>query len=167
MQEDFESHPVTQELDGGIFADNISNTLKGNFSNNKGKNLYSFIGFSEETPTNSIRRFLDPKSKFGPKLKLEKVNKSQGSFTFKITAPDKDAIFDSTPMPWASGLSWAKRIEQGIPGLGMFLNKIGIKGSRSGGGIQVENKLRPARYTPVRYISDIINKFIKRATTKK
>ena len=39
FQQDFESHPVTQELDGGENASNISGTLGGY------GNLFSFLGF--------------------------------------------------------------------------------------------------------------------------
>ncbi len=41
--EEFNNHPITQEIKGGISANNISGTLNGI------TNLYSFIGFDEGT----------------------------------------------------------------------------------------------------------------------
>lgn len=167
MKQQFEQHPITQEIEGGIEADNISNTLKGDFPSDEGKNLFSFIGFQNgDTPIDDIRYYLDPVNPSGPKLKLTNINKGKLQYTFEVTPPSLEEIHKNTPMPWADGLSWVKRIETGIPNLGKFLNKIGIKGSRSGGGIQVKKSLRDGKYAPRSYMTQIINKFIKRATAK-
>ena len=48
MMRSFWSHPVTEELSGGAFSSNISNTLPYL----AGANLYTFIGF--ESPFNPI-----------------------------------------------------------------------------------------------------------------
>lgn len=168
MIEEFESHPITQEIEGGIDAENISNTLKGNFPDDEGKNLFSFIGFrSGDNPIQKIRRFFSLRSKFGPKLQLKTVSKARLVYTYEISAPDIEQIYKSTPMPWAPGLSWVRRMETGIPGLGRFLNKIGAKNSRSGGGVQVKNELRSARFAPKKYLSTIFNNFLKRVSNRK
>ncbi len=162
MIDDFENHPVTREIEGGIDSENLSNTLRGKFKNDNGKNLFSFIGFLAGTnPIAEIRQFFDPKHKDGPKCKLESTNKKRLLFNFKITPPDIESIYKNSPMPWATGMSWVRRIEIGIPGLGRFLNKIGAKNSRSGGGVQIKHELRSARFSPVKYLSEIFNRFLK------
>lgn len=160
MIDEFENHPVTKELEGGINSPNLSNSLDGNFKSEEGKNLYSFIGF-ESNPINDIRPFLDPKHKNGPKMKLDSVEKKRLKFNFVVSTPNIDEIYKETPIPWANGLSWVRRIEIGIPGLGKFLNKFGLKGSRSGGGVQIKNEIRSAKFTPVQYLSTIFNNFLK------
>jgi len=167
MQEEFEEHPITQELDGGIEATNISNTLRGNFPDDEGKNLYSFIGFAGDNPTDDIRPFLIPNTKNGPKLELVDQDKTKLQFTYEIKPPDLKNIYSKTPMPWGGGLSWAKRIEIGIPGLGRFLNKIGVKGSRSGGGIQIKNELRRAKFSPRKYLTEIFDNLKKNFARKR
>lgn len=163
MIDEFENHPVTQEIEGGIEADNISETFGGKFKNSEGKNLYSFIGFNAgETPISVIRSFFDLKHKYGPKMELSSVNKKRLKFNFKVYTPNIEEIYKQTPIPWAAGLSWVRRIEIGIPGLGRFLNKFGIDSSRSGGGVQVDRELRPAKFKPVQYLSGIFDRFIKK-----
>ena len=50
---DFETHAVTQELDGRNSSSNISRTLDGE------GNLYSFIGFAGEDALASLRELLN------------------------------------------------------------------------------------------------------------
>lgn len=160
MREEFKNHPVTREIEEGIEAKNDSGTLVGGEST-EGKNLYSFIGFDEgDEPIKKIEPFFEDGAKGGPKLEYVRGSQQNNlSFDFKLTIPDKNAIFDATPLPWANGISWAQRIEVGLAGFGYFLNKLGLRNSRSGGGIQVPNKLRPGGFRNVKYISEIINNF--------
>jgi len=159
LQKDVASHPVTQEIEQGIEAKNISNTLGGG-----DKNLYSFIGFEDgDSPIEPIYERLDPSNPDGPKMQyIRGSNLNNLQFNFKITGPNQEAIESATPMPWAEGLSWTARIEKGIPGFGRFLNRIGARNSHSGGGIQVKNQLREGRFKNVSYLSGIFNKFISR-----
>lgn len=163
MNDEFNSHPVTREIRGGVDAKNDSQTLVGGNST-EGKNLYSFIGFSDgEDPIKQIEPFLQDGTEGGPKLEYVRGSQQNNlSFEFKVTLPSKEVIFNATPMPWGSGLSWAQRIEVGLSGFGYFLNKLG-KG-RSSGGIQVPNKLRPGGFRNTSYISEILNNFKKRIT---
>lgn len=169
MQKEFEDSPITEELDAAandVSIEGSSGCVSGGTSS-EAKNLFAFIGFEEgSNPTDEIRPFLDPENPYGPKYKYIRGSKSRDNleFKFKVFAPDIDVIHKSTPMPWAPGLSWAKRIEIGIPGLSKFLNKLDLRGSRSGGGIQVENTLRQARFKPKKYLSKIIGNFLKRIT---
>lgn len=164
LQKDFEENSITQEIDGGIASKNISGTLKGGEAP---ENLFSFIGFEEGSmPTEEIRKRLDPEHKDGPKLKYAgKVKNDRLEYKFTISAPDKKAIFSATPLPWATGMSWAQKIERSIPGFAKFLPKfMTSKNSRSGGGVQVKSDLRGARFSPPKdgYITKIIANFTDR-----
>lgn len=142
----FNSHPVTLELEGGISASNISGTLNGV------TNLYSFIGFENgDKPTEPIREILS-KSNYS----IKKIN-SSGIINITFDIPTADSIFKITPMPWADGRSWAKGIETGISGLGYYIKK--IKNSRSGLGVQSQTQVRSARFNNTKYISALINDF--------
>lgn len=161
MKKDFQKHAVTSELRGGIKANNSSKTLT-DIGTRQGRNLFSFLGFyDDENPLLAIEERLDSNHPDGPKLKYIRGSQVQNLvFQFKITAPDKEAIYDATPMPWATGLSWAEGIESGIAGVAHFLNKLNLKGSRSGGGIQVKSALRSGRFYNQSYLSGIFKKFL-------
>lgn len=147
--EEFENHPVTQEIDAGIQSTNISNTLNGI------TNLYSFIGFENgDRPLEPIREELK-------KINLKYTINSKGELIFNVEFPTAKDIFKVTPMPWAAGRSWAQGIEIGISGLGYYLKK--TKNSRSGLGIQSETQVRSgARFRNTKYISQLINSYTKK-----
>lgn len=145
---EFDEHPVTEEINGGINAENISRTLAGI------TNLYSFIGFEEGSdPITPIRELL-LKSSFRI---VPSTSAGMSKLLFEI--PTAKDIFAITPMPWADGRSWAKGIETGISGLGYYLKK--TKNSRSGLGVQttVEQVRRGVQFRNTKYISDLINRF--------
>jgi hypothetical protein len=147
--EEFENHPVTQEINGGIAASNISNTLDGV------TNLYSFIGFeSGDNPLNPIREELK-------KINLKHTTNSKGELVFSVEFPTAKDIFKVTPMPWATGRSWSQGIELGISGLGYYIKK--TKNSRSGLGIQSQTPIRNGvRFKNTKYISYLINSYTKK-----
>lgn len=164
MQIEFEDHPVTQEIKGGIASSNISNTLGGGSAP---KNLYSFIGFeSGDDPIEPIQNALSPEDPAGPKMKYagKSIKNDNAQFSFDISAPDKQAIYRRTPMPWASGWSWAQKIETKIPGFARFLAKFMDEPSRSGGGVQLKQKLRDGEYSPPEggYLTGIFARFLDR-----
>lgn len=147
--EEFENHPVTQEIDAGIESTNISNTLNGI------TNLYSFIGFENgDRPLEPIREELK-------KINLKYRINSKGELIFNVEFPTAKDIFKVTPMPWAAGRSWAQGIEIGISGLGYYLKK--TKNSRSGLGVQSETQVRSgARFRNTKYISQLVNSYTKK-----
>jgi hypothetical protein len=148
--QEFLNHPITVEINGGIEAQNTSNTLGGI------TNLYSFIGFDEGTdPIRPIQELLE-KSNYRTVFNNQAVD---SIVIFEI--PTAQQIFNITPMPWAIGRSWARGIETGISGLGYYLKK--TKNSRSGLGIQSStNQVRTgASFKNTKYISDLINRFNK------
>lgn len=144
---EFDNHPVTREINDGISASNISGTLDGI------TNLYSFIGFNEgENPTKAIRDLLE-KSTY--KI-ITNTNGISSIASFEV--PTSQEIFAITPMPWATGRSWARGIETGISGIGYYLKV--EKNSRSGLGIQNKRQVRSnVRFKNIPYISALINKF--------
>jgi hypothetical protein len=147
--EEFNNHPVTKEIEDGITASNISGTL------NNITNLYSFIGFEAGTrPVDPIRSEL-------AKIKLKYIINARGDLNFIIDFPTAKDIFDITPMPWATGRSWAQGIETGISGLGYYIKQ--IKNSRSGLGVQTDKQIRAGvRFKNTKYISDLIKNYTKK-----
>lgn len=145
MIEEFMNHPVTEEIMNGYNASNTSNTLGGY------GNLFSFIGFeSDDAPIMPIIEA------------LEKTNVTFGSLSqdiviVNVTMPSPQDIFGITPMPWASGRSWAKGIESGISGLGFYMQKYGQ--GRSEGGIQTNSKVKSGRFKNTPYVSALLNKY--------
>lgn len=150
MIQEFESHPVTKEIEGGIGADNISDTLNGI------TNLYSFIGFHEgDQPLEPIREILR-------EINMHKTIGRRSIIKYTFTFPTAKEIFKATPMPWATGRSWAQGIEYGISGIGYYLLKYS-QSSRSGFGIQAKKQVRPnIRFKNTKYISDLIAKYTKK-----
>ena len=149
MIEEFNAHPITQEIELGVTAPNLSNTLSGV------TNLFSFIGFDAVSrPIDPIRQLLE-KSTF----RISSGGRSLATATFEI--PTAKMIFLATPMPWANGRSWAKGIERGISGLGFYLKKKSV--SRSGFGIQSKRRVRGGlKFQNTQYISALINKYEKK-----
>ncbi len=151
---EFESHPVTQELEDGENASNISNTLGGY------GNLFSFLGFSRGTnPTTPVKILIQ-------KILLDRnVQVSKNGFKIKVNIPSKDEFGAVTPLPWEGGRSWLLDVERGISGLGAFLYGR-FTSSRSGSGIQSKYNYSNRVFRNVKYFSQMYNKFIKRLGVK-
>lgn len=146
--DDFDRHPITQELSSKESASNISNTLNG-----KG-NLFTFIGFEKSSnPIEDLRNLIRNQFTF-------KKIKNSKNIKYSISFPSLDKLRKQTPMPWEGGRSWVEAIEKGISGLSYYLFKKS-KASRSGGGLQSNNKVSSANYKPRSYLSEITEKFRK------
>lgn len=164
MISNFENHNITMEIQGGNQAANISETLRGNLRDVG--NLYSFIGFEQgDDPIAKIRPFFYENNPGGPKLKYSGSSPKKLVYTFTVSPPDIEQIYANSPLPWADGISWAKRIEVGIAGAGRFLRQLGR--GRSGGGQQVKTELGRIRFMPKTYISGILRKFIERVSGRR
>lgn len=151
MISDFKQHPVTIEINGGPNASNTSNTLGGV------GNLFSYIGFeSGNKPTETILKMLEVET-----FLSSFVFSKNGTFRAIIMNPSPSDIFEATPLPWATGRSWAEGIEKGLSGFGFYLNEDSPV-SRSGAGIQTKNNIRPGKFKNVPYISKIIKDFEKK-----
>jgi len=150
---EFLNHPVTQEIRQGPSASNTSNTLSGV------SNLFAFIGFEEgDDPIDPILKIFESMDiSFGGEIPM--------GAKFNISMPTALDIFSITPMPWASGRSWAQGIEKGISGLGYLLRKTYEPNPpklRSGQAIQSSVKIRSGGFKNTQYISALINKYSKK-----
>lgn len=147
MIKEFESHPVTKEIESGPEGWNQSGTLGGY------GNLFSYIGFEEGMDPLAPVRNLIKKA-----LKVKSIPQSQKSMIlkFQVELPSKEDIFQASPMPWVSGRSWVEGIEKGISGLGSYINRMTFTG-RSGQGIQAKNKVRSGQFRNTKYLSNILN----------
>jgi hypothetical protein len=146
--QEFLNHPVTQEIKAGPNATNISGTLNG-----KG-NLFSFIGFYEGgDPIQDILNILES-------IEVRFIKDIQSGNQFSINFPEPKDIFSVTPMPWASGRSWARGIESGISGLGFYMFKKSSQ-SRSGEAIQTSVSINSVRFKNTAYISSLLAKYKK------
>ncbi len=156
---EFNRHPITSEIEAGPRAENISGTLGGY------GNLYSYIGFSQgSSPIDTLRSFLIQRPKVFKTSKFIR-RQSSGEFRFRVQIPTYSEMEALSPSPY-EGRSWVKGVEKGISGLGYYLHSRSglLSGSRSGFGLQVDNRLRAMTFKPVRYMSTILTKFRKEIT---
>ena len=158
--QDFENHPVTQELEGGPTASNISGTLGGY------GNLFSFIGFdADEDPVGELRSFLIQNIDLDERGLVYKETDRTIFYRFKASTPTREEIEDVSPMPerWAEGGSWAIKVDKYISGLNAYLYKeSGIAKSASGTAIQIKTgSVRQGQFRPSaeKYISAILTEF--------
>jgi hypothetical protein len=151
---EFESHPVTQELDGGENASNISGTLGGY------GNLFSFLGFNNgSNPTSPVKSLIQ-------RINLGNFVKNKGStLQFKVNIPSKEDFGKVSRLPWESGRSWLLDIERGISGLGAYLYGR-FASSRSGSGIQSKYNYSNRKFRNVKYFSNMYSKFLRRLGVK-
>jgi hypothetical protein len=153
MINEFLDHKVTQEIKAGPTAENISGTLGGY------GNLFSYIGFNEgDEPIEPILDLLKRTT-----IQFSRI--IDGGAVWNIFMPDKQDIWEVTPLPWAEGRSWAKGIETGISGLGEYLytEDGDLPTSRSGTGLELKSKIRrKSRFKNVKYITDLLKKYEKR-----
>jgi len=147
LLKNFEKHPVTVEIQGGPTATNVSGTLGGI------GNLFTYIGFSDgDRPLTTLRILLE-------KYEI-RYHHAKTRTTINITVPTSAELFKATPMPWATGRSWAKGIETGISGLGRYLYQDSPR-SRSGGAVQTKGKLRGGKFSNTSYLSSLLNNYYK------
>ena len=134
----------------GPSASNISGTLGGV------SNLFAFIGFDAgDQPLAPILERLEAVD-----IIYNREYKEKGiGVSFNVFLPTAEDIFAITPLPWATGRSWAEGIERGLSGLGYLLRK--NKG-RSGAAIQTSVKVRGGRFQNTPYISSFIKRYKKR-----
>jgi hypothetical protein len=154
FQKDFESHPVTQELDGGENASNISGTLGGY------GNLFSFLGFNQgANPTAPIKFLIQ-------RITLDRnIQVTGNGFKVRVNVPSKDDFGAVSRLPFEGGRSWLLDIERGISGLGAYLYGR-FASSRSGTGIQSKYNYANKRFRNVKYFSGMYTKFLRRLGAK-
>tara|TARA_Y100000114_G_C11759088_1_gene328516 strand:+ start:2563 stop:3147 length:585 start_codon:yes stop_codon:yes gene_type:complete len=154
LLQEFKSHPVTREIEGGPTASNSSGTLGGY------GNLFTFIGFPfSSAPTKIVEALLK-------NIKLDKVGNGKStrqgvSVNVGIQIPTKKQFASATPLPFEGGRSWLYGIETGISGFGSYMYKK-WKTSRSGNAIQTKKKIRSGGFKNTSYFSSMLLAFTKR-----
>lgn len=143
----YNEHPVTRELEDGETANNLSGSLSGY------GNLFSFMGFSRgSNPTKAVGNFL---KSF---ISLKKRSKKRGNTReYRVKMPSMED-FDFAQMPWEQGNSWVRAVEMGMTNFSYYMNKAS-KASRSGKGIQINNKLRGRGSSGVPYMTEMLHQF--------
>ena len=153
MLQDFDTHPVTREINSGPEGTNLSGTLGGY------GNLFSYIGFNRGSqPTTSIRSYLEKQVHVFKEPRVLKVT-GGAIYSFRLTTPNLEAIQAMPPSPWENR-SWIKGLETGISGLGFYLfSRKDDFNTRSESGIQKTQQLRSLSFKPIKYMSSILDKF--------
>jgi hypothetical protein len=152
--QEFDSHPVTKEIQSG--DGNPSGTLGGY------GNLRSFIGFENgDDPITPVREVLATELKLARGTRRIKGQTIQ--YTFSIRIPQQ-SISKASRMPWESGKSWVFGIENGISGFSHYLSgRFNTpEPSRSGKGIQVEHNVRGGTFARTQYLSELFDKLVAR-----
>lgn len=167
--DDFNNHPVTEEIKAGPSADNISETLGGH------GNLFSFIGFyAGEDPTEIIGKILKRNIRLSKNAAaVSFAGKGNISFAFRVeTGGSEEEIYNETPYPdgYRSG-SWARDIEKNIQGIQSYIynEEFGsYEQSRSTSGLQAKTRdgrlviiRRDHNFKPIKYISELLSAFSK------
>lgn len=152
LLQEFESSPITQEIEAGPRASNSSGTLGGV------GNLFSFLGFEAGSdPISPIRSLLINSIRI---VAIKGRYKELG-VRLIFTTPSIEEIEAATGLPWAAGASWVTAIEQGISNLGQYLykQKAGeASSSRSGSAIQTDIAVRGVSSSaPAPYITQLLN----------
>lgn len=158
MLADFNNLPIIDALD---YGPGYGNTDVANLLGGYG-DLFSFLGFPRNRkPANKIRALIK-------RMKLERVD----SFGFRVAwrvvgFPTMDEVEEVTKddLPWIKGKSWVTFLEQGVPGLGQYLNKNNLDNppSRSNFGIQSKYTVRPSRIVRApKWMSSFLQDYFRR-----
>ncbi len=180
LLEDFDESAITQEIEEGPTADNISGTLGGY------GNLFSYIGFhAGDNPIDILRRILKSKKNYSiekpPDIKTF-ISTQRVEVRYKISYLSLEDIVAQMgkdgeyPEGWRTG-NFLYGIEHGIFGLSYYLydekfNK--YEQSRSTSGLEAKGKdgelivIRGASQSkPSKWISEMIRNFVLNLKRKK
>jgi|TARA_R110000824_G_scaffold208421_1_gene394204 hypothetical protein len=154
----FDAHAVTQEIEGGVSASNLSNTLGGR------GNLFTYIGFQRGTnPVAEVQRVLltsGEVKRSGQKSKAASGGK-RIQLSFRASIPNVNLLKSASPMPFQGGRSWLFDVETGISGFNYYMYKRFNRG-RSGMGLQSKTPVKTGSYKPPSngYIRKLLAQFI-------
>jgi hypothetical protein len=153
MMRRFDTHAITQEINGGERAGNSSGTLGGY------GNLFSYLGFDAGSrPTEALRQALYDGTIF------QRTVYREGKFYFRVEPASKSLLSWASDMPWEPGNSWAFAVERGISNIShyMYNQYKQFPTSHSGPAIQVKGDYNSAPFVPKPYISEILELFRER-----
>ena len=159
--DEFDAHPVTQELEAGPDASSqFIDTAHGG-------NLYSFLGFNAgENPTEAIRKVLQEDLRLNISQTTREVHQNTIIFKTPVRMPTlttfHDKVGSQVPLEWTSR-SFTDLLERGITGFGQYLfDTIRNFGgaSRSGPAIQInKGTLRGGSAPRIKYVSEFLARF--------
>lgn len=163
MLEEFDNHPVTQEIAAGPYTTDSAGVIDNG-------NLFAFFGFSaERNPISELRQALEENTKLiktgrgarylGDKIRYE--------FPVSVASLEGELAAASNFDGWAQGKSWALAVEgRGFSDINYYLNHFYFSPnrenleSRSGPAIQITNDLKQGRiFQKQDYLSVIIRHF--------
>lgn len=150
LLQDIRSHPVSQEL---INWTAPSAFLSGGSPNSS---LFGFIGFpASYRPIDDLIEYLRTNINFVPATKISLA----GLTAIGYTIPSREDFAVRFPLFWAGGTDWVFGIENGISGLGYFLNTISSY-SRSTEGIQSQYPVNPgAEFRGTSFLTPLLETF--------
>ena len=160
MLKEFHNHPVTVEIEGGVTAVNLSNTLGGLAG---GGNLFTYLGFDTgSNPTLAVKTYLKESVRIGAvRTRVSPGRNGRIEAVCTLFYPDMRLLKKVSKLPWESGKSWIEGMENGISGFGYYMHRK-FEESRSGMGLQTRKKIRQGHFRPTPYFSKIILNFLKR-----
>lgn len=142
------SHPISVELS--------SHTSPSSFLKGTNGSLFGFIGFqANSNPVEDLMDFLEDNIKFLPATTMS----LQGVTSFGATIPSMSDFKFLFPLFWEPDRSWVYSIEDGISGLGYYINN---KYGRSKEGIQVQSVVNKSEFVPVPFLTPIFKEFKER-----
>lgn len=170
LLQEFDEHPISEEISQGVNGSNTSNTLEGlglgKHSNDEGyePNLFTFIGFeADSNPVGELRAELQRQIRFA-NIPTKSRNGNQIKYNFGVFGPSHGDISHSSPMPFGTKASWPDSIEQGVPNINSYI--YWKNAGRSSGGILAKEKggaLKEIRqgafYRPVGYLTIMLANF--------
>ena len=151
MLKDFNEHPITQEIEQGVGAENISGTLSGGFGD-----LFSFLGFDDgDKPIEPLRTLLEFQTELRPTVTRQNGN----ILYFRVNFPSKEQIDSVSDLPWENGNSWVEAVERtGLTNFSYYMSKKGY--GRSSGGIQLHHEIQPGlSFSTTPYLQEILDEF--------
>lgn len=164
MLRDLDSHQVTKELLDSPSSYGQSQLLTRG-------NLVTYLGLPDGAYAYwTLREHIRQNTELNESPPDISANSKRIFYTFKIDAPSLREIYEDkqfeSPDKWTSR-SWVQVIEDGFSGAAsnvlhyFFSTKELGNTSRSGFGIQLKGKKtkNPASFTPMKYVSEILNKF--------
>jgi len=153
LMQDFDRHPVTNELQKG--ESGTSSLLGGR------GNLFGFLGFNKgQNPIEILRSQLENSIKItNPKGTVKKLTETSFIWQFDISVPSDSEVYAVTPLQWSTR-SWVKGVEKGITNYANTLFKPS-KNSRSGIAIQSQRKIGFIKFKPTPYVTDMLSKLRK------
>jgi hypothetical protein len=93
-------------------------------------------------------------------------NKGVSSYRYSLTFPTISSFDSVSQMPWESGNSWVRGVENGISGFSnyMYLNygEGKLERSRSGTAVQTKKNVNVGIFRPTKYITEILDNYRKR-----